>query len=670
MPQFPLQKGTKTTSGARYLDALPVNMMPIPHEANNASSYMRSFHGIKMNYECDGESYSGEYNDVQKSEYRILGSKLYENGKGIASVSYPTLSNMCHSKKSVAYVDGGRVKFYSEGKVSELSNWNEGENYKTYPDWKFTPNFQGKGYLTMAPWISSGPCVINFNIYFDELPDTQGWIIASNKGSSDACGIYFSPGDKAIYYKLNNADDAVFVQNIDAGETLVSVVTDAEFEFPLSVIGSLLQSGDPKNSLRNALISSIDMYDTSESSTFRSYNLIVGEKREGEDRPNTPEQNTVPNEQDQSGATDARLERGMDWGDWHEQAGPTLSPKTEFDLSGAIDIDRHESRFVWITKDKMGCTSLTAGEDVIAEHKPDYIAPFYAQESDPDDNKAIRSWQGKYVAVFGRNTTQWFGLTGNSEQIYSPSKQMQTPAGIVSTCSVCKYKDSFAALGSVKGGTLQVMIISPGSHQKISTATIDNTISKYKERELQGALLESVMINNHDLLFVHLPNETLVFDGNQNAWFQLKSSISGDGEYTGRHIIYNQEMGITIGDKKVGRVGILDDSLSSQYGEHSEFILYTPFVKLNGGNGQLPLFDLSFDTIPGHSNEIQSAFISYTLDGFKFNPNELRVVYNNPREYQSKPWLHSLGSISDSIGFKVRVVSGDPVVLSSFSVRI
>ena len=32
MPQFNLMKGSKTTANARYLDSLPVNMVPTPHE--------------------------------------------------------------------------------------------------------------------------------------------------------------------------------------------------------------------------------------------------------------------------------------------------------------------------------------------------------------------------------------------------------------------------------------------------------------------------------------------------------------------------------------------------------------------------------------------------------------------------------------------------------------
>ena len=117
-------------------------------------------------------------------------------------------------------------------------------------------------------------------------------------------------------------------------------------------------------------------------------------------------------------------------------------------------------------------------------------------------------------------------------------------------------------------------------------------MNKYKESELKDLLLETFLFNNHEFIMMHLPNETLVWDGSQAVWFMLKSDIEGDKPYTGRHVIYNHEEGLTIGDKSVGRVGLLDDDVSSQYGELVEFLLYTPFIRVNNGRGVVPLFDL------------------------------------------------------------------------------
>ena len=81
MPQFNLVQGTKVTKNARYLDALPVNMVPTPHETQASAGYLRSFPGIEHNYDCNGISYGAEYNDLTQTEYRILGSELFANGE-------------------------------------------------------------------------------------------------------------------------------------------------------------------------------------------------------------------------------------------------------------------------------------------------------------------------------------------------------------------------------------------------------------------------------------------------------------------------------------------------------------------------------------------------------------------------------------------------------------
>lgn len=683
MPQFSLMKGSKTTSGARYLDSLPVNMVPTPHETQASSGYLRSFPGIEHYYDCNGVSLGAEYNDLTKTEYRILGKYLYSNGEKVADLVNPKLTNICHSPNSTAFVDNEKLKYFRDGAVTELKNWSEGENYISYPNWKFTPQFDGSGYITMPQWNNEGGFVVEVYLYLESLPTTDVFLLgAKTKYSGDTngkkfIGVYYKASDNKFYYRISNKktpieNNDIEIQEAVIGDNVVSVVSPEKFDFNLELIGAVGINDTIKNQFKEGEITKVSLYDTLDTSVFRVYELIKEVERDSDSAPKTPTDKVIANDQDSTGATDAKM-INLVWGDYHEQLDPFKSPATEYDLSGVIDVDRHEGRYVWINKRLFGCTALTIGSSGDAntspEQRPDYVAPFYSPESDPDDNKAIRSWQGKFIAVFGRNTTQWFGLTGDTQRIYSPQKSMQTSAGIVGTHAVCRYKGNFAAIGSIKGGTLQAMIISPGSHQKISTSTVDIIINKYKESELQGALMETFMFNNHDFLMMHLPNETLVYDGNQNAWFTLKSDIVGDKTYTGRHVIYNQEEGLTIGDKSIGRVGKLDDSISSQYGELTEFLLYTPFARVNNKRGKVPLFDLKFDSVYGHVNQFQSVFISQTLDGNMYG-NELRLRYNDPKAFNDRVMLSNLGAVNDSIGYKLRVTSKDPVNLSGFSVRI
>ena len=143
MPQFPLIQGSKTTKNARYSNAFAVNMVPTPFQTEGSSGYLRSFPGISHYYDCDGASYAAHYNDLTKTEYRISGAKLYANGESVAEITGGKLSTIAHSPNSTAFVDDEKLKYWRDGKVTELKNWYEGENYQSFPDYKFTVNFGG-----------------------------------------------------------------------------------------------------------------------------------------------------------------------------------------------------------------------------------------------------------------------------------------------------------------------------------------------------------------------------------------------------------------------------------------------------------------------------------------------------------------------------------------------
>ena len=192
---------------------------------------------------------------------------------------------------------------------------------------------------------------------------------------------------------------------------------------------------------------------------------------------------------------------------------------------------------------------------------------------------------------------------------------------------------------------------------------------KYKESELSNVLVESFLMENHEFLIVHLPKETLLYDGTTGNWSNLSTGYGRNrGSYKGKHFVYNQKLGFTCqaGDS----ISLFDDSVSSQNGEVQEFIAYSPMVEAVKGRGMVPMFGLTFDTIPGHVNQIQTAFISSSYDGYTFGEQELRLQYNNPDEYMNKIVIDSLGAVQHNIAFKLRVTSSDPVVMSDFSVRL
>ena len=670
---LPLVKGSGVSKNAKYIDRLAVNLYTIPRDTGNDSHYLRSFPGLTQSGIANGISYAAEYNDVTQKEYRLIGSELYEDGVSIQGGLSPQLSNTCHTASNQAFVSGGKIKYWKEGKLYELENWKEGENFVSYPDYKFIVNFNGSKGIKIPDFIVDGDSIFSANLD-STLGADFNLLYGSKKVNNDnfTYQLFFDKSEGKIF-EIISANSIELRKDELAELTTESLVVNVTVNSVVNddVIIPIQRVGGADGKFITGTIEEFSLVPLGGGVIPQYYSTIKEVERETEVKPATPTDNTITNTLDTS--MKATLDSGMTWKDYKEQGEPTKSTATTYELSNFIDVDRFGSRFVCLTKDNFIATAISIGangdEDTDFEHRPDFGGALIVQRSDPDKNMAIRAYQGKYVAVFGRNTVEFFVLSGDVNSVFSPVPNLTSSVGIVSTGAVCHFMGVFAGIGSTKGGSLQVMLIHPGSHKKISTADIDRTLMKYKESELSNALVESFLMENHEFLIVHLPNETLLYDGSTGNWSNLSTGYGRNrGVYQGKHVIYNPKVGFTCHAGE--SISLLDDSISSQNGEVQEFIAYSPMVEAVKGRGMVPMFGLTFDTIPGHVNQIQTAFISSSYDGYTFGEQELRLQYNNPDEYMNKIVIDSLGAVQHNIAFKLRITSSDPVAMSDFSVRL
>lgn len=670
---LPLYKGSGVSKDSKYVNKRTVNLYPIPRETGNDSYYLRSFPGLTQSSIAKGISYAAEYNDVTQKEYRLIGSELYEDGVSVQGGLSPQLANTCHTASNQAFVSGGKIKYWKDGKLYELENWKEGENFIKYPKFKFIVDFNGSKGIKIPDFIVDGDSIFSANLD-STLGADFNLLYGTKKVESDnyIYQLFFDKDEGKLFEIVTKNTKEVrkdeiaelTTDNMNVSVTVNSVVND-DVTIPIQRVGG----ADGK--FISGTIEEFSLIPLTGGVIPQSYSTIKEVEQEDGVKPDTPTDNTITNILDDT--MKATLDNGMTWKDYKEQGEPTKSDATTYDLSNFIDVDRFGSRFVCLTKDNFIATAISIGvngdEDTDFEHRPDFGGALIVQRSDPDKNMAIRSYQGKYVAVFGRNTVEFFVLSGDVNSVFAPVPNLTTSAGIVSTGSVCHFMGVFAAIGSTKGGSLQVMLIQPGSHKKISTADIDRTIMKYKESELSDVLIESFLMENHEFLIVHLPKETLLYDGSTGNWSNLSTGYGRNrGTYQGSHVIYNPKLGFTCHAGE--SISLLDDSVSSQNGKVQEFIAYSPMIEAVKGRGMVPMFGLTFDTIPGHVNQIQTAFISSSYDGYTFGEQESRLPYNNPNEYMNKIVIDSLGAVQHNIAFKLRVTSSEPVVMSDFSVRL
>ena len=351
---------------------------------------------------------------------------------------------------------------------------------------------------------------------------------------------------------------------------------------------------------------------------------------------------------------------------WAENERGASMPATSFTLGTVIDAVRNRGRYAWIIENsgRFGVTDLQN------EQRPDYIAPFYSAEAEPDQNIAIDAWKG-YVVIFGRFTVEYFGLTGSAESIYSPAQSLTVRAGIVGRGCKCQYLDSFAIIGGPQFEPPSVFLINQGSYQEIANRRIQKILRNYTLQEIETlAYIEPVKFDNHEFLVIHLPDDVLIFDYNASQaaggsqWTVLKTDIAGDLPYRGVfHINDGSEW--TVGDKRESVISTLSFSDARHLGAEVEYQLDTPMIQARNRR----LYDLEIDNIPGRTNENHQLAYSITFDGITYG-QEHWIHLDEPRDYRQRVLARRLGYSKNNIGFRLRWITDSPSSISDFRIRV
>src|ERR1043165_5878607 len=278
-------------------------------------------------------------------------------------------------------------------------------------------------------------------------------------------------------------------------------------------------------------------------------------------------------------------------------------------------------------------------------------------EFSPDQTLGLGRTSDNKVVVFGRYTTEFFTNVANTNFAFSRVPARALKIGIVAPHAKCELKQSWYFVGSRKESDLGVHVLGAGSSQKISTRAVDRILSQYTEPQLSNMSMEALEVDGMSFVYIHLPNETLMFNetlasktGVDNAWSILKRG-TGSLPWRGINSVFDPRLGKWVfGDKIDLRLGILDPESVDQYGEMCEWVLYTPFMYLEG----LTVDSLNIDILPGHSpSEDGTLFVSMTYDGVTYG-KEVTAKYGNFGNYNQRYIVNRMGYIRNWAGFKLR----------------
>ncbi len=290
----------------------------------------------------------------------------------------------------------------------------------------------------------------------------------------------------------------------------------------------------------------------------------------------------------------------------------TLTQVTDPDLGVVLDVDWVDGYFMTTDGEFLVVTELS---------DPTQVDPlkYGSSEASPDPVKGLLKLRNEIYAM-NRYTIEVFDNTGGTGFPFSRIEGAQIDRGIIGTHACAVYLETIAFLGGGREEAPGVWMGNNSVAQKVSTREIDQILLEYTEEQLSLVKLETRVDKAHQFLYIHLPDKTLVYDGiasqatSKQIWHVLSSSLTGFSQYRAKNFVWVYDKWIC-GDPTTFKIGSLDDTLSSHFGDVIEWEFGTSIV-YNQSNGaifhELELVSLSGRVPLGVDPTI---WTQYSLDG-------------------------------------------------------
>jgi len=313
-----------------------------------------------------------------------------------------------------------------------------------------------------------------------------------------------------------------------------------------------------------------------------------------------------------------------------------LTQVTDPDLGVVLDV-------VWVD----GYFMTTDGEFLIVTEltDPTQVNPlkYGASEVDPDPVVALLKLRNEIYAL-NRNTIEVFDNVGGDLFPFARIDGAQIPKGVIGTQACCVYAETIAFLGSGRNEAPAIYSGISAVATKISTQEIDNLLLNYTEAQLAAVKLESRNDKNHQHLYVHLPDRTVVFDAaaskalGEPVWFTLTTTLSGFAQYRARNMVWAYDKWL-VGDPQSNSIGYLVQTTGEHWGQQVRWEFGTLIV-YNESNGaifnRLELITLTGSVALGINPQIST---SYSVDGQSWSQDRITRVGTIGERAKRIAWL-------------------------------
>lgn len=316
--------------------------------------------------------------------------------------------------------------------------------------------------------------------------------------------------------------------------------------------------------------------------------------------------------------------------------GSTLSQVTDHDLGTVID-------FLWVD----GYFMTTDGMNLVVTelNDPYSVNPlkYGSAEADPDPIQGLIKLRNEVYAL-NRYTIEVFQNVGGDFFPFQRIEGAQMQRGAIGTHAAAMFMENIAFLGGGRNEAPAVWIGSNSSTSKLSTREVDQILATYSESQLSTTNMEVRVVNGHQMLYMHLPDRCLVYDGAASqvvgdpVWFVLDSSLIGYSKYRAKNFVWCYDKWLC-GDPTTNKHGYLVNNISSHYGDVIGWDFGTVII-YNEGRGaifnELELVCLTGNVEIGTDPTI---WTSYTIDGQTWSQERPRTAGMQGQRLKRIAWL-------------------------------
>jgi hypothetical protein len=323
------------------------------------------------------------------------------------------------------------------------------------------------------------------------------------------------------------------------------------------------------------------------------------------------------------------------------------------------------------------CTWLS-GEFVVEKNSQIYISDdgptwaaldFASAESAPDGIQRVFTDHGEII-VAGKDTTEFWGVTGAANFPFAPNKGATQEYGLAAKWSMVKFNGSVAAVMKNKTGQVQIMWFQGYIPKPISNQELDSIINSYGT--VADATAYSYMLGGHPMLQVNFPSagKSWLYDASTQMWSELQSGLNMMRHRGEIHIDYlNKPL---IFDYQNGNIYNLDSTVYTDNGDYIPREITTKHIFADYDNFRCKKLQVNFEAGVGLSTGQGSdpkVMLQISRDSGHTYGNELWTSIGKIGKYETRAVWRRLGIRNDTV-FKLRITDPIKVVITGVSLEL